>query len=91
MSADSPIRLVLGPQRPSRNIDDAMLAADLSEGSIATITAGWQEAENDLEGFRETFDRPLVDLRLYGRAEEVFSADERLAGAHRERQNRLKE
>jgi hypothetical protein len=91
MNDDARVRLVLGPQRPTENIDDALRATDFPKGSLATITAGWQEAENDIGYLQEIVDRPCTDLRLYQRAEEVFRADARLAAAYRERQNRLKE
>ncbi|MBT8079263.1 MAG: Type 1 glutamine amidotransferase-like domain-containing protein [Gammaproteobacteria bacterium] len=91
MSTEQCMRLILGPQSPAHNIDAAMMAAGLPEGTFATITAGWQEAENDIDTLREIVGRPLVDLRLYARADDVFRTDEALAAAHRERQNRLKE
>lgn len=91
MSTDPRVRLVLGPQRPTENIGDALRDTGFPTGSLATITAGWQEAENDVGYLQEIVGRPCVDLRLYARAEEVFRADEGVAAAYRERQNRLKE
>ncbi len=90
MTSAPPVRLLLGPQRPTRNIAESIEAAGLANGSFATISAGWQEAENDIDDLREIVTRPLLDLRLYARAEEVFQADENLAAMYRARQNRLK-
>lgn len=89
MIAENPVRLVLGPQRPTRNIAESMAEAGFPEGSVATITAGWQEAEDDIDDLREVVGRPLQDLRLYARAEEVFQADANLAAAYRARQDQL--
>ena len=88
---DGPIRLLLGPQRPTHNLSEAIAQAGLPEGQIATISAGWQEAENDIDDLREIVGRPLADLRLYARADEVFSADADLARRYRSRQDHLKE
>jgi hypothetical protein len=91
MMSENPVRLLLGPQRPTRNIAESISAAGLPDGTVATISAGWQEAEDDIEDLKEIVARPLLDLRLYARAEEVFNADEELAAAYRARQNRLQE
>ena len=89
MSTESPIRVLLGPQRPTRNITEAVANAGLPEGPLAVISAAWQEAEGDIDDVRELVDRPLEDLRLYRRAEEVESRDPTLAAATRRRQERL--
>lgn len=86
-----PVHVLLGPQRPTRNLAEAIHAAELPDGRIATISAGWQEAEDDIDDVREVVGRPLVDLRLYARAEEVFQSDEVLAANYRTRQDTLKE
>lgn len=82
-------RLLLGPQRPVRNLHDAVARAGLPDGRIAVISAGWQEADGDIDDVREIVNRPLVDLTLYHRAEDVFTADPQLRDAYRERQDRL--
>lgn len=91
MSHPSPVRLLLGPQRPSRNLGEALAAAELPDGPLAVISAGWQEAEGDIDEIHELVQRPLVDLRLYHRAGELFRRDERLREAYRARQDRLQE
>ncbi len=86
-----PQRLLLGPQRPVTNLGQVVADADIPRDSIAVISAGWQEAEGDIDDVRELVPGNLVDLNLYHRAEEVFSADKDLHEAHRERQDQLKE
>lgn len=85
----SPVRVLLGPQRPTRNITEAVANAGLPDGPLAVISAAWQEAEGDIDDVRELVDRPLEDLRLYRRAEEVENRDPELAAATRRRQERL--
>jgi len=84
-------RLLLGPQRPVRNLGDAADAAGFGDEPVAVISAGWQEAEGDIDDVRELIRRPLDDLGLYARAEEVFAADPALHAAYRHRQERLME
>ena len=86
-----PHRLLLGPQRPVINLGEVVANAPLPEGPIAVISAGWQEAEGDIDDIRELVDRPLVDLELYHRTEQVFAEDEALRDAYRQRQDRLQE
>ncbi len=87
----SDVRLLLGPQRPTVNLAEAIAAAGLAPVSIAVISAGWQEAENDIDDIRAVLGIPLVDLCLYGRTESVFEADANLAAAYRQRQEKLQE
>lgn len=83
------IRLVLGPQRPTRNLGDAVDAAGFGAEPMAVISAGWQEAEGDIDDVRALVRRPLEDLGLYRRAEAVFAADPQLHAAYRRRQDRM--
>ena len=53
------------------------------------ITAGWQEREREDEELQKHLDRPLTNLCLHSRAEQVFSSDPDLFAAHRARQDRL--
>ncbi len=84
-------RILLGPQSPQPNVDVALAAADLPPGPLAVISAGWQEAEGELDELAACVKRPLEDLALYRRVEEALSADPELAEATRKRQDRLKE
>ncbi len=91
MNPPAPARLLLGPQRPTINLAEAIASAGIRADTIAVISAGWQEAENDIDDIRAVLGGRLEDLCLYGRAEAVFAADAALAGAYRARQERLKE
>ncbi len=72
MNGDAPVRLLLGPQRPTINLPDAIAEAGIEASSMAVISAGWQEAENDIDDVRSLVPVPLTDLCLYSRAETVF-------------------
>lgn len=85
------IRLLLGPQRPVLNLGDAVGEAGLPEGPVAVIAAGWQEAEADIDDVAAAIRRPVVNLELYRRADEIFAAAPDLLGAYRARQDRLQE
>ncbi len=84
--------VLLGAQR----FDPTLVLAvnDLGiKGRIATITAGWQEREDeddDLEEHLATIGVTTENLRLHARAEEVFRADPEFHKAHRERQALLR-
>lgn len=84
------VRLILGPQRPAINLRDACDAAGLPQDQFAVLSAGWKEAEGDIDDVREVLGRPLEDLALYYRAESIFAANPELAAAFRSRQDRLK-
>lgn len=88
---EAPIRVLLGPQNPIRTIGEAVNASGIPAGPIAVISAGWQEAENDIDDVRAIVGRELRDLEIYRRAEVLFETDTRLADDYRARQNRLKE
>lgn len=84
-------RLLLGPQRPLRNLGNALRASGFPAGPLAVVSAGWQEAEGDIEDVHELVQQPLIDLQLYARAERLFAQDPGLHAAYRERQDRLME
>ena len=84
-----PCRVLLGPQNPARNLGNAIANAAVPDGRLAVISAGWQEAEGDIDDVAELVGRPVEDLRLYQRAEEVIRADDALAADIRQRQDRL--
>lgn len=87
MTDATPVRILLGPQSPSPTVG---VAADrLPQGPLAVISAGWQEAEGDLEELSGLVARPLEDMRLYGRVEEITAEDPALAAAIRARQDLL--
>ena len=85
----APKRIVLGPQRPQSRLADGVAAAALPDGPIAVISAGWQEAEGDIDDVQQHVGRPVRDLKLYQRAERIFAAHADLQQAYRVRQERL--
>jgi len=85
-----PQRILLGPQRPLTNLGSAIIDAALPDGPLAVISAGWQEAEGDIDDIHAVVQRPLADLRIYQRAEEIFAASPELLVAYRARQDKLK-
>lgn len=58
-------------------------------GSVALITAGWQEREGEV-GLVADPGVPFVELNLHARGEKVFAADRELAEGYKARQLRLK-
>ncbi len=81
--------VLLGVQRFDPTLGTA--ASDLRvTGRIATITAGWQERENEDEELVAHLGRETVNLRLHARGEEIFREDPELRSAHRERQDALR-
>lgn len=91
MIADKPLRLLLGPQRPTTNLGTAIRDSGLADGPIAVISAGWQEAEGDIDDVRSIVGRELRDLGLYARADSLMASDAALHEAYRQRQESLKE
>lgn len=81
--------LLLGPQRFAPTLP-AELAARGWHGRVATITAGWQEREEDDFELREALAHRAENLRLHARCEAIFTQDPRLFEAHRARQDRLR-
>ena len=81
---------ILGPQRPNVNIDLAFNALE-NKGPAAVMSAGWQDAEGDIEEVQEAAGRSLCDLQLYQRAEDVLASEIGLRELYRKRQDRLQE
>jgi hypothetical protein len=79
--------VLLGPQRFRPNLGPVLDELGVA-GRIAVVTAGWQEREAD-DGELGLPAARALNLRLHGRAEEIFAADEELKEAHRLRQERL--
>ncbi len=81
---------LLGPQRLRPTLDEAMAALGI-EGSVAAVTAGWQDREAEDDELREHLGGRTVNLEIYRRAEELFADDARLFEGHRRRQESLRE
>ncbi|MCS6799021.1 MAG: hypothetical protein NZ898_10910 [Myxococcota bacterium] len=81
--------VLLGAQRFEPTLGRAV--ADLGvEGPIATVTAGWQEREDEDEELDAHLGGRTINLRLHRRAEDVFARHAWLREAHRARQERLR-
>src|SRR5262249_3506809 len=80
----------LGPQRFRRTLSEAVEALAIA-GEIATVTAGWQERETEVEELHEHLGGRAVNLELRRRAERTCGADPALAAAQRARQALFRE
>ncbi len=80
---------LLGPQRLAPCLD-TVLAARAIEGPLALITAGWEELEQEDGELTEHLGVETVNLRLFGRTEEVFALDDELYQALFARRERLR-
>jgi len=93
LSATQPIPrglAFLGPQRYRHTLKDAVEALGI-DGDLATVTAGWQERETEVEELHEHLGGRAVNLELHRRAEAEFAADAELGAAHHARQALLRE
>jgi hypothetical protein len=69
--------VLLGPQRLKPMLAGAIREARV-EGPVAAVTAGWEEREEEIDELSEHLRRPVHNLRLFRRAEEVFRRDAEL-------------
>jgi hypothetical protein len=83
-------QILLGPQSPVPNLRQAVDSLDF-DGPIVVITAGWRDSEGEIDELREDIGRPVEDILLYQRAEEVFAAEPELGELQRARQDKLQE
>lgn len=87
-----PAVVLLGAQRFNPTLGEAITELGV-KGNIATITAGWQEREDDDEDLRvhmTSLGVKALNLTLHARGEDVFRKDKELLDAHRERQTVLR-
>lgn len=84
------VRILLGPQRPTASVGDAVRDLVPDGETVGVISAGWQEAENDLDELYDVVRRPLVDLQLYARCATLMEQAPQLGAAHRKRQDTLR-
>ncbi len=86
MSGASNLALVAGPAQAQALLhsggDESAAAAP-----VAAITVGWQEYEGEQEDLASKLGRAVTDLRLHGRAEQLFRRHPELrdANAHKQR------
>ncbi|MFN3241270.1 MAG: Type 1 glutamine amidotransferase-like domain-containing protein [Planctomycetota bacterium] len=83
--------IVLGPQRREPILCEAL--DDLvgsRRASVALVTAGWEEREDEDEELREHVCRPVENLRIWARVERILDKDKELLKAMRERHATLR-
>lgn len=86
-----PSRIVLlGPQRLRPTLRSAVEDLGVA-GTLACVTAGWEEREAEDVEMGEHVGRPLANLALHARAEDAFRRDPALLTALRARTDRLRE
>ncbi len=81
---------LLGPQSRTASLTSALKKLG-AEGPFGVITAGWRDAEGEIDTLTEHLGKPVIDLALYERVEDIFASDPSLFAAHRERQDKLKQ
>lgn len=93
LSLPRPRAVLMGPQRLAPIVDHALDLLDVPlDGTVAVITAGWQEREDeDDELMAALGGRPGVNLRLHRRGDAVYDADQQLFTEHRAKQDQLKD
>lgn len=89
ITGEIPAVVLLGAQRYNPTLGDAIAELGI-KGKVATITAGWQEREDDDEDLKEYLQGRAINLALHARGEDVFRKDKELLKAHRERQALLR-
>ena len=81
---------MLGPQSPNTNLKNAIELLSV-DGPVVSITAGWRDSEAETDELQSAIGRPIEDLNLYHRAEEIFAREPELHALQRERQDQLLE
>lgn len=81
--------VLLGPQRLAPTIAYAIQEAGV-EGTIAAVTAGWEEREGEDAELAEHLGGRVVNLRVWERAEDVYRRDPELFEATRGRHDQLR-
>lgn len=72
--------VLLGPQRFMTTAGSTLRALEV-QGPVATITAGWEEREDQDDELNQVLDGRSRNLRLYHRMFDVLGKDERFAAA----------
>jgi hypothetical protein len=81
--------IVLGPQRLQPTLIHAVRSL-VEGGRIATVTAGWEEREDEDQELVAHLATDVVNLRLHERAEDVFHRDREFFTAQRAHYDRLR-
>ncbi|MGQ0721490.1 MAG: hypothetical protein ACT4PE_07955 [Candidatus Eiseniibacteriota bacterium] len=82
--------ILLGPQGRRETLADVLQQHGIT-GRLATITAGWQEREDEVRALDDHLQGQTENLLLHRRGEEIFAADPELEKVHHDRQRRLRE
>jgi len=83
---------VLGPQRQRRTLATVIESFELAPAArIATVTAGWEEREDEDTELHEHLGSRSVNLRLYERSDAALREDHELRAGVRWRTERLRE
>jgi peptidase E len=85
--------VLLGPQRLRPTLVEAVDRAGV-RGSIAAVTAGWQEREDEIDELSEHLKRSVVNLRLHHRGEDALARDPELLlayGDHLDRRRQMQD
>ena len=80
----------LGPQRFRPTLVGVLDRFEI-EGTVAAITAGWQEREQAVDELEDHIHSDLVNLRLYERTEQVLASDPEFGEALHGKQRRLRD
>jgi len=87
-----PTIAVLGPQRHRPTVNAALAALGLEQSErIATVTAGWEEREDEDQELHEHLWGRSVNLKLYARSDTALREDHELRAGVRWRSERLRE
>jgi hypothetical protein len=82
--------VLMGPQRLAPIVDRALDLLQVG-GTVALITAGWQEREAEDRELKQALGgRDAVNLMLHSRGEAVFHDDNELFTSHRAKQDTLR-
>jgi hypothetical protein len=80
----------LGPQRLEPTAAKVLDQLTEKDAPVALVASGWQEAEaEEAEEIASVLARPVIQLLLHQRSDDIFHSDTDLFDAYRERQNEL--
>lgn len=82
--------VLLGPQRLASTVDQALDLLQVS-GTVAVITAGWQEREDEDGELKAALGRSAVNLMLHDRGEAIYREDPALFVSHRAKQDQMRQ
>lgn len=80
----------LGPQRLEPTAAEVLDQLTENGAPVALVASGWQEAEaEEAEELASSLSRPVIQLLLHQRGDDIFHSDTDFFDAYRERQNEL--